>query len=184
MPFPALLDTCSIWGAYLCDTLLSIAAAGAYRPLWSAAILDELHRGLVECGIDDDAVKRRISDMRRAFPGADVAGYESLIDSMTCDPKDRHVLAAAVRGGAEVLVTFNLKDFPLAATDPFDVTVVHPDDFLLGQLDLYPGLVIVALQAQADRYTRPPTSVPELLARLAAAGVPRFAAEASRHLMP
>jgi predicted nucleic acid-binding protein len=137
--FPAFLDTCSLFGAYLCDTLLRLADAGAYRPLWSAGVLDELQRNLVRRGLAQDAVDRRISEMRRSFPDAEVHGYESLVEAMTCDAKDRHVLAAAVRSDAEVLVTFNVTDFPEASVKPYDIEVVSPDDFLLDQLDLYPG---------------------------------------------
>lgn len=57
---------------------------------------------------------------------------------MTNDEKDRYVLAVTVRGNVEVLVTFNLKDFRESALKSFDISVVHPDDFLLDQLDLYP----------------------------------------------
>lgn len=181
--FPAFLDTCSLFGAYLCDTLLRLAEAGAYRPLWSAGVLDELQRSLVARGLPEEAVARRISEMRRAFLDAEVHGYETLIEEMTCDAKDRHVLAGAVRSHAEVLVTFNLTDFPKASVKPYDIEVVSPDDFLLDQLDLYPGLTVAALQAQAASYTSPPMTVEDLLGRLAAAGVPRFASEARRHLL-
>jgi hypothetical protein len=120
--------------------------------------------------------------MRRSFPDAEVRAYEPLIPAMTCDDKDRHVLAAAVRGEAKVLVTFNLDDFPESSAAPYDIAVVSPDDFLLDQLDLYPGPTLAALRAQAGAYTSPPMTVPDLLGRLAAASVPRFAAESRRHL--
>lgn len=114
-------------GAYLCDTLLRLAEAGTYRPLWSAGVLEESERNLVEeRGLSDDAVSHRIGEMRRAFPDAEVSGYDTLIEAMECGPKDRHVLAAAVRGRAEVLVTFNTRDFPLKSTRDYDITVVHP----------------------------------------------------------
>jgi predicted nucleic acid-binding protein len=87
--------------------------------------------------------------MRRAFPDAEVRGYENLVERMTCDSKDRHVLAAAVRSGAAVLVTFNTDDFPGTSTAAYDITVVHPDDFLLDQLDLYTGHTVAALRDQA-----------------------------------
>jgi hypothetical protein len=67
-------------------------------------------------GLAEEAVTYRIREMRRSFPDAEVRGYETLIASMTCDPKDRHVLAAAVRGDAEALGTFNTRDFPDTAT--------------------------------------------------------------------
>ena len=102
---------------------------------------------------------------------------------MTCDPKDRHVLAAAVRGRAEVLVTFNTRDFSAQSTEPHDITVSHPDDFLLDQLDLHPGITIGVLKAQAASYATPTMTVEDLLGRLAAAGVPKFASEARRHIV-
>jgi len=133
-------------------------------------------------GLLVEHVERRIAQMRRAFPDATVDGYEPLVASMTCDPKDRHVLAAAVRANAEVLVTFNLSDFPPESTDPYDISAVHPDDFLLDQLDLYPGPTLRALRAQSADYSRPDMTVDAVLVHLARAGVPRFADEVRRHL--
>jgi hypothetical protein len=92
------------------------------------------------------------------------------------------MLAAAVRGEARVLVTFNLKDFPESSTMPYDIAVVSPDDFLLDQLGLCPGPTLGALRAQAAAYASPPMTIDTLLGRLAAAGVRRFASEARRHL--
>jgi predicted nucleic acid-binding protein len=175
--FPALLDTCVLYPAYLCDTLLRLAEAEAYRPLWSADILIELRRNVIEAGIPADRVDRRIAQMSRSFPDAMVAGYDSLIDGMTNDPKDRHVLAAAVRANAEVIVTFNLRDFPEPALKPYDILVVHPDDFLLDQLDLYPGLTVEVLEQQAASYRREPTTIAGLLPLLERTGLPQFTAE-------
>jgi predicted nucleic acid-binding protein len=79
--------------------------------LWSADVLAELRRNLIDRGIPAERVDRRIAHVARSFPDALVDGYGSLIDGMTNDPKDRHVLAAAVRANAEVLVTFNMSDF-------------------------------------------------------------------------
>jgi hypothetical protein len=115
--------------------------------------------------------------MSTHFLDAEVIGYEQLIDVMTNDPKDRHVLAAAVRGGAEILVTENLKDFPASALAPYDIAVVDQDTFLLDQLDLAPALVIAALRRQVSRYRREPRTVDDLLNLLAGPGhgCPRFA---------
>jgi predicted nucleic acid-binding protein len=180
--FPAFLDTCVLYPAYLCDTLLRLAEAEAYRPLWSADVLAELRRNLIERGLGPDRVDRRIAQMTRSFPDAAVTGYESLIGGMTNDPKDRHVLAAAVRANAEVVVTFNLADFPDPALKPFDIIAIHPDDFLLDQLDLYPGMTMEVLRQQAASYQREPTTVPGVLVLLERGGVPQFAAEVRRHL--
>src|SRR5262245_16563832 len=149
MPFPAFLDACVLYPAYLCDTLLRLAEASAYRPLWSADVLTELRRNLIDRGIPVERVDRRITHMTRSFPDALVTGYESLSDGMTNDRKDRHVLAAAVRANAEVLVTFNVGDFPQPALKPYDVAAIHPDEFLLDQLDLYPGVTVDVLRRQA-----------------------------------
>lgn len=180
--FSAFLDTNVLFGGYLCDTLLCLAEAGTYRPLWSADVMEELERNLLARGLSSDAVGHRIAEMSRSFPDAQVSGYEDLIEAMTCDAKDRHVLAAAVRGNAEVLVTFNGKDFPDSSTASYDVAVVTPDDFLLDQLDLYPGLTVGALRAQVCGFKSPPMTVEELLGYLARADVPNFAAEVQRHL--
>jgi hypothetical protein len=127
--------------------------------------------------------RRRGQGEQLLIPDAEVRGYEDLTETMTCDPKDRHVLAAAVRGREEVLVTFNTDDFPKASTLDYDLVVIHPDEFLLDQLDLYPGATVAALRDQAEAYTSPGMDIDDLLGRLAAAGVPKFAAEARRHLV-
>lgn len=77
--------------------------------------------------------------MCSAFPDATVTGYDALIEDMTCDDKDRHVLAAAAYSPAETLVTFNLKDFPSQSVQDVGVELRHPDDFLQDVLDLDPG---------------------------------------------
>ncbi len=135
MAFPVFLDTCAIYGATLADTLLRIAEQGAFSPHWSADVLDELGRNLVEhAGLDQEAATRRIAHMQAAFPNAEVTGYAHLISAMTCNEKDRHVVAAAARGRCEIVVTFNLSDFPPAALQPVHLAAVHPDDFLLDQM--------------------------------------------------
>ena len=88
--------------------LLSIAEVGAFRPLWSDHVLEELRRNLIKAGAKPEAVEHRLGQMAAHFPDAGVAGHEQLIGSMTNHPKDRHMLAAAVAGRADVLVTENL----------------------------------------------------------------------------
>lgn len=175
MSFPALFDTNVLFGALLNDLILELADRGLYRPLWSADIMEELRRNLVEAGEDPRLIRKRISTMTTYFPDAMVDGYASLIPTMTCDPKDRHVLAAAVRGGAEVLVTFNVKDFPAESVAPFDVEVVQPDDFLLDQLDLHHAPTLRALVELVEAYDSPAMTIDDYLLTLARAGVPRFA---------
>ncbi|PRY54010.1 putative nucleic acid-binding protein [Knoellia remsis] len=179
MAFPVFFDTCALFGGTLNDTFLRLAEVGAYRILWSEDVLVELERNLAR-RVGPEAAARRVSAMRTAFPDASVVDYEDLVVSMTCDPKDRHVLAAAVRGQAEVLVTMNTKDFPASSVDPHSLTVVHPDDFLLDQLDLHPSRVRLALVGQVVDGSRPPLTMSRLLGILERSAVPRFATEARR----
>lgn len=143
-----------------------------------ADVLTELSRNLVlRAGLSLDKAERRIQQMEQAFPDASVAGYGGLIDGLGCDPKDRHVLAAAIHGGCQLIVTFNTKDFPPETVEGFGITVVHPQDFLLDQLDLYPRMVHDALLAQAGTSNRPELSYLQVLARLRKAGVGPFVDE-------
>lgn len=180
--FPAFLDTNVLYGAYLNDVFLSLAERGLFRPLWSEEILEELSRNLAANGEHALLVDKRVNTMREHFPDAMVTGYDSLVEGLTCDPKDRHVLAAAIRANAEVLVTFNLKDFPPTSVEPFDIEVVHPDLFLLDQLDLYPGPTVSVLRQLLEDYRQPELSIDDLVIVLAGAGVPDFATRVRAHL--
>lgn len=175
--FKALLDTCVLFKPILCDTLLSIAEEGVYQPLWSMEILDELSRNLLRYGIAEHAVRHRIEQMMEHFPGSIVEQYDQLTDSMTNDPKDKHVLAAAVRGEAELIVTENAADFPAESVRPYDIEIVTQDCFLLDQLDLAPQRVRVGLERQVSRYKRTPRTVEDLLIALGRPGngCPEFA---------
>ncbi|WP_025159148.1 PIN domain-containing protein [Leifsonia aquatica] len=179
MSFPAFFDTNVLYGALLNDLILELADRGLFRPLWSEDVLFELGKNLVRNGEDRALVDKRIGAMKQYFTDAMVTGYELLVPRMTNHEKDRHVLAAAVRGGAEVLVTFNMRDFPAESLAPFDLDVVHPDDFLLDQLDLFYAPTLRALVELVDAYDSPAMTVDDLLLALTRAGVPRFA-EAAR----
>jgi hypothetical protein len=119
--------------------------------------------------------------MDDAFEDARIDGWENLEDTVTLpDPDDRHVVAAAVRGRADAIVTANVRDYPPDVLGSLHIEIIHPDDFLLDQLDLAPRIVLDVLREQAD-HTRQPALTPiDLIARLARAGVPGFADEAGR----
>ncbi|MFE5241168.1 MULTISPECIES: PIN domain-containing protein [unclassified Streptomyces] len=175
------LDTCVLFPNYLRDTLLRLAQAELYEPLWSSDILDELLRNVSE-RIGEVKAKTLVDAMAGTFPDSLVSGYGGLVPVMVNDPKDRHVLAAAVRGQAHAVVTSNVKDFPPAASDPYDIEVLRPDDFLLDLLDLAPVDVAAVLRGQVAGYRREPRDLHGLLDRLDAGGVPQFAAEFRRRL--
>lgn len=173
-----LLDACALLPYQLADLLLRLADAEMFEPLWSEQILREVERNLVEkFGVAPDKASRRLARMRSAFPTAMVDGYETLVPAMTNHPKDRHVAAAAVRGGAALIVTANLRDFPPESLSQYDLEAVHPDDFLQDQLDLSPEVTIATLVEQRKSYTRPPFSVTDFYLNLRRT-VPNFAAAA------
>jgi predicted nucleic acid-binding protein len=183
VPFSVVLDTCALYPAYLRDTLLRLANAGTFRPLWSRRIFEELERNLAEL-IGMDRARRLIHLMEGHFPDATITGYEPLIATMTNDEKDRHVLAAAVRSNADAIVTFNLDDFPNEATAPFQIDVIEPDAFLLNQIDLAPRLILRTLQRQVDGYRDPAMDLFGLATALERAGCPGAAAELRLQITP
>jgi predicted nucleic acid-binding protein len=156
--FAVFFDACTLVPINLTDLLLRLAEAGLYRPLWSADVLTEVQRTLPEVATAMTPAKaaHRVAVMRAAFPDAEVTGYESLIPVMTNAEKDRHVLAAAVRGGAAAIVTANLSDFPPEARNPYDIAAVHPDGFLLDQLELSRGPTRRCLHELVAARQRPP----------------------------
>ncbi|WP_225732003.1 MULTISPECIES: PIN domain-containing protein [unclassified Nocardia] len=179
------IDTCVLYPAHLRDTILRLAEADLIQPLWSAEILFELRRNLcARCDGDDAAAKvdRLISTLKGFFTDALVEGYEDLVERMENHPKDRHVLAAALYGGADVLLTFNLKDFEVRPIGEGFPELSHPDAFLLDMLDLAPGQVIKLLRRQVAEHKRPPKHIQGLLDVLDRSGVPGFAAEVRRRL--
>lgn len=125
MPLVVLLDACVLYPYALVDFWCTADELGLIRACWSTEVLDEVRRNLVE-RVSEAHVDRRLDAMRRAFPDATHDPPADLVDQMTCHPKDRHVVAAAIAAGAECLVTFNLRDFPAASTAPHGITVVSP----------------------------------------------------------
>jgi predicted nucleic acid-binding protein len=181
--YTVVLDACVLVPIALADTLLRVAERDLYRPLWSERILDEAADAILDIhsSLDPQSVSRRFTAMRETFEDACVEGWESVdLNLVLPDPDDRHVVAAAVRGKADAIVTANLRDYPPDDLKPFDLEVIHPDDFLLDQLDLAPRIVIEVIQEQAAHARRPPLDPIDLLVRLARCGAPGFADEARR----
>lgn len=169
------LAACTLVPIRLATVLLWLAESGLFELLWSDQILDEVRRNLPRLGVSEEKAAHRVSTMRKAFGEASlVDGYDHLIVEMTCDPKDRHVLATAVRADADVIVTFNLKDFPPTSTEDLGVAVVHPDTFLTSLLAKDPRGVIEALRRGCADLRNPAQTVAEFLASMTAT-VPIFA---------
>ncbi|QBJ96032.1 PIN domain-containing protein [Rhodococcus sp. ABRD24] len=177
--FRVVFDACVLLPQNLNNLLLTLADAELFQPVWTSDLLDEVERNLSgeRFGKTAEQAARRVAQMRAAFPFAEEEsrGYRELIPVMTNDPKDRHVLAAAVRSGAGLIVTSNLKDFPKSSLDPFDVDAIHPDEFLCDQLDLEPDTVFECMNAMVDRNRLPPSTIGELLRSMEGL-VPNFVA--------
>lgn len=174
--FAAVLDACVLFPVYPRDLLLRLAEAGLYRPILTTEILDEVARNLVKSGKASEAsAARLVAAIGAAF--ADDVGEPApaLVAAMTNDPKDRHVLAAAVEAGAGVVVTANLRDFPREALEPWSVQAKHPDEFLADLFWLSPARVVGVLAEQAQGYGNPPLGFAELVDILARTA-PNFAA--------
>ena len=160
----------------LCDTALRLAERGCYAPRWSAEIIEEARRNLVADGRCTEAVAAlRFRRIAEHFEEAEVRGYEEIVRDLRCHEKDRHVFAAAIRGGAEQIVTQNLRDFPPASVAPYAIEVVSPDDFLLNILDLYPQTTLAVIEEQAAALRRPVREIQDVLRALSttAAGFAR-----------
>jgi predicted nucleic acid-binding protein len=174
--FGAVLDACVLFPAALRDTLLRTADAGLYRAHWSGSILDEVRRNLVDQRRTTEQQALRLIDViNEYFPESAVTGFEALIDGMTNDPKDRHVLAAALKAGAQVIVTANIKDFPDAALDRYGIEAQSPDEFLLHLLDLEPEQMVRIVTQQAADLRNPAKTLDDVLDELAL-HAPGFAA--------
>jgi predicted nucleic acid-binding protein len=180
-PFKVVLDANVLYPFSLRDTLLRAAAAALFQVYWSDEILEEMRRNLVKsAAVPEDRAARLIATMTAAFPEARVTGYESLVVSMTNDPKDAHVAAAAVKAGAQVIVTSNLTDF---RDLPEGIEAQSPDEFLGNLFDLDRDGLVDLLREQAAALRRPPRSFEELVTGLAKV-VPDFAASVLAHLNP
>jgi predicted nucleic acid-binding protein len=176
-PFIVVVDANVLYPLTLRDTVLRAAAADFYQLRWSKDILDEMERNLVAKGkIQPEKAARLRATMEKYFPEADVRGYRPLVDAMPNHPKDRHVAAVAVKAGAQVIVTANIKDFSAL---PDGVEAQLPDEFLCNLFDLDPPTFVDLLREQAADLTKPPMTFEELLDRLARV-VPDLAAAARR----
>ncbi|MEY8689645.1 MAG: PIN domain-containing protein [Leptothrix sp. (in: b-proteobacteria)] len=177
--FTAVLDANVLHSYPLTALLLELAEARLYRPAWSQDIHTEWQRSVLRARPDVDAsmLERRRTAMDTALPDACVSGYSRLIDALTLpDPDDRHVLAAAIRAKAEVIVTFNERDFPADTLAGFDITAQHPDVFLCHLIDLSPATVRARIEAMLRNWRKPPNTPEDFISVLERAGLPESAA--------
>ena len=181
--FCALLDASVLYPVSLRNLLMCLTLNGLFQARWSRQIHQEWIRAVLRDRPDLSADKlHRIRDaMNAQAEDCIVTGHESLIDSLTLpDPDDRHVLAAAIVAGADVIVTHNLRDFPDDVLSVYDIEAQHPDEFIRHLLDLTPVLVVNAVRDQQARLINPPVSMNELFAIFEQLGLVETVAELRR----
>jgi predicted nucleic acid-binding protein len=164
--FTALYDACVLYPAPLRDLLMELAVTDLFRAKWSQRIHDEWTASLLKNRPDLTAadLKRTREFMDMSVRDCVVENFEELIPSLHLpDSKDNHVLAAAIKGRGDVIVTYNLKDFPAKELGKYDIAAQHPDEFLTHVVDLAPGIVSAACRTHRNRLKNPAKSVEEYL---------------------
>jgi len=167
--FTAFYDANVLYPAELRNLLMHLALTGLFRAKWSADVHEEWITSLLNNRPDLDRAKleRTRALMDRHAEDALVTGYQDLIPGLHLpDPDDRHVLAAAIRGRADVIVTMNLRDFPQELIAPFGIEAQHPDHFILHLLDLDPAAVVAAAETHRQSLKNPQRTRTEYLETL------------------
>ena len=166
MAFTVIYDACVLYPAPLRDLLIRLGTTGLFRARWTNQILDEVFRNIIanRPDLDEEKLARTRELMNKAVRDVLVENYEDLIDGLSLpDPDDRHVLAAAIRCDAQVIVTWNMKDFPAEKLTPYNVEAQDPDEFVLNVMDLKPTAVSQAIERQAASLKNPPCSTDDIL---------------------
>ncbi|MCP9886799.1 PIN domain-containing protein [Cyanobium sp. ATX 6A2] len=181
--FTVVYDACVLYPAPLRDLLMRLALKDLYRARWSDKIHEEWITALLRNRPDlsREQLERTRSLMNAHVRDALVDGHQSLIPALELpDPDDRHVLAAAIKCGADLILSFNLDDFPEHALASYGIGACHPDPFLVDQLNLDAGRVCTAMRQQRASLKNPPKTVQEYLETLEGQGLSRFS-QAVRH---
>lgn len=175
MRFVVVYDACVLYPAPLRDFLVRLATTGLFAARWSDQIHAEWIRSVKAKRQDlgKTQLERTRDLMNQAVPDCLVTGHEQLIPALKLpDLDDRHVLAAAIVAHAQMIVTFNLRDFPQELLEPFGVEAIHPDRFIECQMDLREAAVIQAARDQRQSLKNPARSAEQFLDTLAAQGLP------------
>lgn len=177
--FTAVFDACVLYPAPLRDLLMWLALTDLFRARWTDQIHDEWIRNVLANRPDlrAEQLERTRQLMNTKVRDCLITGYESLIEKLTLpDKDDRHVLAAAIHAGANVIVTFNLADFPSDILSQFNIEARHPDDFVMALMDLDEDAVFAAVEHQREGLRKPPKSVAEHFETLRAQGLTKSVA--------
>jgi predicted nucleic acid-binding protein len=180
MSFIVVYDASVLYPGTLRDLLIRIGQSGLAQAKWTDEILDEMFQALKRRRPDLDPVRldRTRALMAAAVRDWKISGYEDLVDALKLpDPDDRHVLAAAIKAKAQVIVTSNIRDFPRAELRKWDIDPKTPDEFVRDQISLDRSAVFASVQQIADSWRNPPGSVDDVLDRLERSGLAISVAE-------
>jgi predicted nucleic acid-binding protein len=173
----AVLDACVLYPVVLRDFFITLATAKLYEPRWTHAIHDEWIRSVIKNrpNITRENLLRVRQLMDEAVPQAliNVLLPEAVVLPQLRDPNDKHVILAAIAAKAAAIVTFNLRDFPIETLKLFNITAIHPDDFVSDFTLTNPDQVLACLELQRARFRNPPYSNDELLDILEKRGLSR-----------
>lgn len=179
----ALLDANVLYPAIVRDILISLASNGFFHARWT----EKIHEEWINAALKNNAhlkkenLLRTKSLMNTAIRDSLVTGYESLTNSIELpDPDDRHVLAAAIIGCADLIVTANLKDFPEEILAPYEIQAMHPDDFLNNQRNICEAQFLGCIKDIRKRLKNPPVSAEEYLEKLQNNNLPITSAELAK----
>ncbi len=153
---------------------MHLAVMDLFRAKWTSEIHEEWITNLLSSRSDLTRAQldRTRELMDKHVRDCIVEDYEDLIDGLTLpDPNDRHVLAAAIRGRCDVIVTYNLKDFPERELKVFGLEAQHPDVFITHLIDLSSAAVCIAVERHRLSLKNPPKSVDEYLRTLEQQGL-------------
>lgn len=165
--FTCVLDTNVIVPIEIRDLLFWFAYDELFTPKWSKHVFDEWEDVMRRKGVEEQEIKKRVGWANQAFPDAMVANYEVLIEGLTLpDEKDRHVLAAAIKTNANIIVTNNLKDFPEDYLYSFGLSAKNADDFLTETIDLNQEVAIRSFRKLVLNRRNPDLDEFEILDRL------------------
>lgn len=173
--FTVIYDANVLYPSILRDVLIRLAGTGIYHARWTEEILDEVFRNLRahRPDIDPKKLDRTRYLMCKAVDDCLVTDYEGLIPQLSLpDKDDRHVLAAAIRAGAQVIVTENKKDFPAVVLDKYGIEAQSSDEFLCNQIDLFGPSVHQTITYTAAAFRMPPRTIDDVLDALAKSGAP------------
>ena len=173
MAYVVVYDACVLYPNTLRDLLIRVAQPGLVQAKWTHQILDEVDRALVRnLNVPADKIAALRSRMNDAVRDCIVTGYEPLVEALRLpDPDDRHVLAAAIKAGAQGIITSNLRDFPTKDLAVFGIEAKSADEYVMDLIGLDDRIVYSCAQAIATSRRQPPATLDDVFGQLERSGL-------------